>query len=71
VSKYAAIYSIMCQTLPIAVKDTVIQYKPFNYDFKDVFGHNDITNLFVSKLLATKKGTVIPCLTCTRFWQKN
>ncbi|CAA7388029.1 tetratricopeptide repeat protein [Chryseobacterium fistulae] len=56
VSKYAAIYSIMCQTLSIAVKDTVIQYKPFNYDFKDVFGHNDITNLFVSKLLTTKKG---------------
>jgi len=56
VSKYAAIYSIMCQTLPIAVQDTVIQYKPFNYDFKDVFGHHDITNLFVSKLLATKKG---------------
>ncbi|MFP3834779.1 hypothetical protein [Chryseobacterium sp. SIMBA_028] len=56
VSKYAAVYSIMCQSLPIAVKDTVIQYKPFNYDFKDVFGHNDITNLFVSKLLMTKEG---------------
>lgn len=56
VSKYAAVYSIMCQTLPIVVKDTVIQYKSFNYDFNDVFGHNDITNLFVSKLLATKKG---------------
>ncbi|MEA1849455.1 hypothetical protein U9K52_11075 [Chryseobacterium sp. MHB01] len=56
VSKYAAVYSIMCQSLPIAVKDTVVQYKPFNYDFKDVFGHNDITNLFVSKLLMTKEG---------------
>lgn len=56
VSKYATVYSIMCQTLPIAYKDTIIQYKPFTYDFTDVFGHNDITNLFVSKLLATKKG---------------
>ncbi|ATN08136.1 hypothetical protein CRN76_20700 [Chryseobacterium indologenes] len=56
VSKYATVYSIMCQTLPIKYKDTVIQYKPFTYDFTDVFGHNDITNLFVSKLLATKKG---------------
>lgn len=56
VSKYAAVYSIMCQSLPIAVKDTVVQYKPFHYDFKDVFGHNDITNLFVSKLLMTKEG---------------
>ncbi len=56
VSKYAAVYSIMCQSLPVAVKDTVVQYKPFHYDFKDVFGHNDITNLFVSKLLMTKEG---------------
>ncbi len=56
VSKYAAVYSIMCRSLPIAVKDTVVQYKSFNYDFKDVFGHNDITNLFVSKLLMTKEG---------------
>lgn len=56
VSKYAAVYSIMCLILPIAVKDTVIDYKPFNYDFEDVFGHKDITNLFVSKLLETKKG---------------
>jgi len=56
VSKYAAVYSIMCQTLPIAVRDTVIDYKPFYYEFNDVFGHHDITNLFVSKLLTTKKG---------------
>lgn len=56
VSKYAAVYSIMCRSLPIAVKDTVVQYKPFSYDFKDVFGHHDITSLFVSKLLMTKEG---------------
>lgn len=56
VNKYAALYSIMCQSLPVAVKDTVIQYKPFSYDFVDVFGHSDLPNLFVSKLLATKKG---------------
>lgn len=56
VSRYAAVYSIMCQSLPVAVKDTVVQYRPFHYDFKDVFGHNDITNLFVSKLLMTKEG---------------
>ncbi|KAA0127229.1 hypothetical protein FY557_13745 [Chryseobacterium sp. SN22] len=56
VSRYAAVYSIMCRSLPIAVKDTVVQYKPFHYDFKDIFGHNDITNLFVSKLLMTKEG---------------
>ncbi|UCA58451.1 hypothetical protein KB553_15525 [Chryseobacterium rhizoplanae] len=56
VSKYSAVYSIMCRAIPVAVKDSVIQYKPFEYDFTDVFGHNDLPNLFVSKLLATKKG---------------
>ncbi|PZU88624.1 MAG: hypothetical protein DI529_05345 [Chryseobacterium sp.] len=56
VNKYAAIYSIMCQSLPVVVRDTVIQYRPFTYDFSDVFGHKDITSLFVSKLLMTKKG---------------
>ena len=56
VSKYSAVYSTMCRSLPIAVKDTIIQYKPFEYDFTDVFGHNDLTNLFVSKLLMTTKG---------------
>lgn len=56
VSKYAAVFSIMCQSLPVMIKDTVVQYKPFNYDFEDVFGHKEISNLFVSKLLLTKKG---------------
>lgn len=56
VSKYAAVFSIMCQSLPVTIKDTVVQYKPFNYDFEDVFGHKEISNLFVSKLLLTKKG---------------
>jgi hypothetical protein len=55
-SKYSAVYYIMCKSLPISYKDTVIQYKPFEYNFTDVFGHNDLPNLFVSKLLATKKG---------------
>ncbi|MPS72937.1 MAG: hypothetical protein E2590_07245 [Chryseobacterium sp.] len=56
VEKYASLYSIMCQTMPVMVKDSVIQYKPFSYDFEDVFGHKEISNLFVSKLLLTKKG---------------
>ncbi|WP_083506384.1 hypothetical protein [Chryseobacterium aquaticum] len=56
VSKYAALYSIICQPIPVIVKDSTIQYKPFSYDFTDVFGHDDLPNLFVSKLIATKKG---------------
>lgn len=56
VNKYAAIYTIMTQSIPIKLRDTVINYKPFEYDFVDVFGHKDITHLFVSKLLISRKG---------------
>lgn len=56
VSKYAAIYTVMCLETPVIVEKDTIQYKPFMYDFEDVFGHNDLPNLFVSKLLNTQKG---------------
>lgn len=56
VSKYAALFSVMSQVIPVVINDTLYSYKPFSYDFEDVFGHEDITNLFVSKLLKTHKG---------------
>lgn len=56
VTKYAAIYSVMCQETPVIIENDTIRYKPFTYDFEDVFGHNDLPNLFVSKLLGTQKG---------------
>ena len=56
VHKRASIFSIMCDSIPIIYKDTLYKIKPFGYDFKDVFGHNQRENLFVSKLLQTKKG---------------
>lgn len=56
VSKYAALFSVMSQVIPVVINDTLYNYKPFSYDFEDVFGHEDITNLFVSKLLKTHKG---------------
>ncbi len=56
VSKYAAIFSVICQETPIIVNRDTLKYKAFSYDFNDVFGHIDLSNLFVSKLVNTQKG---------------
>jgi hypothetical protein len=56
VNKWASIYQIMCDTIPINYNDTIYKYNPFGYDFNDVFGHKTRENLFVSKLLETHKG---------------
>lgn len=56
VSKYAAIFSVICEETPILINHDTIRYKPFSYDFEDVFGHRDLSSLFVSKLITTQKG---------------
>ena len=55
VNKRASLFSIMCDTIPININDKTYKYQPFGYDFNDVFGHNTKENLFVSKLLQTRK----------------
>lgn len=56
VSKYAAVYTVMCQSTPVIFGKDTLKLKPFTYDFEDVFGHKELSNLFVSKLLDTQKG---------------
>lgn len=56
VNKWASIFEVMCDTIPINVDDKEYRYIPFSYDFNDVFGHKDWTGMFVSKLLQTRKG---------------
>lgn len=56
VNKYAAIYTVMCQATPVIINNDTVKYKPFTYDFEDVFGHKELSNLFISKLLDTQKG---------------
>ncbi len=56
VSKYASIFTIICEQTPVIVGKDTLKYKPFQYDFEDVFGHKEFSNLFVSKLLSTQKG---------------
>lgn len=57
VKKYASLFTAMTDTIPILLdSNRVLFHKPFQYDFEDVFGSNDWSNMFVSKLLVTKKG---------------
>lgn len=56
VNKYASVFTIMCEQTPVIVGQDTLKYKPFTYDFNDVFGHQEYSNLFVSKLLDTQKG---------------
>lgn len=56
VNKRASIFAIMCDTIPINFNEKTLIYEPFGYDFSDVFGHSTRENLFVSKLLETRKG---------------
>lgn len=56
VNKWASVFQVMCDTIPININDTIYKYIPFSYDFNDVFGHKTKENLFVSKLIGTRKG---------------
>ena len=57
VKKCAAIFSVMTDTIPIQLENYEIGFHiPFSYDFNDIWGHQDWTNMFVTKLLDTKKG---------------
>lgn len=56
VNKWASVYSVMCDTIPLIIEDKQYNYIPYGYDFNDIFGHKDLTNMSVTKLLQTRKG---------------
>lgn len=56
VNKWASVFQVICDTIPLNINDQIYKYEPFGYDFNDVFGHKKRENLFVSKLLETRKG---------------
>ena len=56
VNRWASVYQVMCDSIPLVIEDKQYQYIPFRYDFDDVFGNQEISNMFVSKLLITRKG---------------
>lgn len=57
VGKHAAIYSVLKDSIPILVdSNTIVHIPPYTYDFNDIWGNKEWSNMFVSKLLDTKKG---------------
>ncbi|KAF5061561.1 hypothetical protein DSECCO2_314120 [anaerobic digester metagenome] len=57
VKKYAALFSVITDTIPVQIdSNTVVYLPPYTYDFNDIWGHSDWSNMFVYKLLDTKKG---------------
>ncbi len=57
VSVYAAVFTIMKDTIPIQMPNgEIINNLPLSYDFDDIFGNENWQKMFVTKLIATKKG---------------
>ncbi|CAL2104152.1 conserved protein of unknown function [Tenacibaculum sp. 190130A14a] len=56
VLKYASLYSVMKDTIPIYMKGGQYEYQPYGYDFEDIWGEKDWRKMFVSKLLIENKG---------------
>ncbi|SFF54223.1 hypothetical protein [Thermoflexibacter ruber] len=52
-----AVFKVMTDTVTILLPNGEKAYHlPFTYDFEDYFGEQDWTKMFVTKLLATRKG---------------
>ncbi len=57
IEKCAAIFTLITDTIPlISQNGNKYFHYPFTYDFDDPFGKGDWSTMFVTKLLATKKG---------------
>ena len=56
IKKYNSIFSVMTDTTIISGKKQMMIFEPFRYNFDDMFGEKDWSNMFVTKLLATHKG---------------
>lgn len=56
VKKYASIFKTLTDSFLIVSKRQSMAFTPFHYDFDDMFGEKDWSNMFVTKLLATHKG---------------
>ncbi len=57
VALWGAVFKTMTDTVTILLPNNEKAYHlPFTYDFEDYFGEQDWTKMFVTKLLATRKG---------------
>ncbi len=56
IKKYAAIFKTLTDTTKIQIGSQIFDFSPFRYDFDDIFGEKSWENMFVTKLLVTRKG---------------
>jgi hypothetical protein len=56
IKKYAAIFKTLTDTTRYLISGKHYENTPFRYDFEDIFGGKNWENMFVTKLLATRKG---------------
>lgn len=57
IQKLGSIFTIMTDSIPLQIDSLIIAYHlPFIYDFNDIWGEKEWSNMFVTKLLATRKG---------------
>ncbi len=56
IEKLGAIYHLMTDTINIIVNDQLYHHIPFRYNFDDIWGEEDWSNMFVSGLLVTHQG---------------
>ncbi len=62
---HSSIFKVMTDTIPLMLDSShIMVHLPFTYDFKDIWGREDWTKMFVSKLINTNKGNChsLPCL---------
>lgn len=51
-----AVFVFMTDSIPVQMNDTVVWHQPFNYNFNDYTGRKDWSNMFVSRMMQTRKG---------------
>ncbi len=56
VKQYASIFKTLTDTSIVNIQNKSSIFLPFRYNFEDMFGEKDWSNMFVTKLLATHKG---------------
>jgi hypothetical protein len=56
IEKYASLFTVMTDTIKFNIQGKEIDWLPYKYDFDDIWGIDSWSNMFVSKLLYTKKG---------------
>lgn len=56
IEKLASIFTLITDSIPVLMDTDTVYHLPYTYDFKDIWGQQDWSKMFVSKLLDTHAG---------------